>query len=551
MMIPLARRGILSLLLMSGATIVSARLALAADAPPGAPKHWAYVRPQRPPVPRVQHADWCVNPIDNFIAARLEKEGLAPSPQADRHTLIRRVSLDLIGLPPTPAEVDAFVADTSPDAYGKVVDRLLASPHYGERWALPWLDEARYADSQGYERDPLRKMWPYRQWVIEAFNKDMPFDQFTIEQLAGDLLPNATLQQKIATGFNRNSMLNQEAGSDQGEYFYYALVDRVNTTSTVWLGSTIGCCQCHNHKYDPFAMKDYYRLMAFFNGTADEGRQVGGSEVQDVSAKVTYEAPELKELNRQLGRLQTRLSAPTPELAAAQEKWEKTVARRERWTVLKPTNVESASGSELTPLPDGSILASGTVADTDIYTLTATTESHGITAIRLEVLPDKTLPGKGPGRSKGGEFALTHLAVAAGPVDGSKEPTSVAPVGGQGGFQRENGPVANVIAAKSDPAAGWAIKPETGKPHVAIFETTKDVGFPGGTTLTITLEQKSKLAKHLMGRFRISVTSARRPVELDATPPAIAAIAEQPADERTARAKEGIGGLLSLDRTGT
>ena len=216
-------------------------------------------------------AAWPRNEIDRFVLARLDRENLSPSPEEDRPRLIRRVSLDLIGLPPTLEEIDAFVADTRPDAYERVVDRLLASPHYGERWARPWLDLARYADTDGYEKDPRRSMWPYRDWVINALNQNMPFDRFTIEQLAGDLLPGATIEQRIATGFHRNTMINTEGGVDPEEYRIYALIDRVNTTSTVWLGTTLGCCQCHSHKYDPLKQKEYYEFMAFFNNTADSG----------------------------------------------------------------------------------------------------------------------------------------------------------------------------------------------------------------------------------------------------------------------------------------
>ncbi len=235
--------------------------AAAAPAP-----HWAYQKPVRPAVPPG------VNAIDYFIQARLQKEGLKASPEASRETLIRRVSLDLTGLPPPPAEVNAFVADKSPDAYERVVDRLLASPAYGERWARPWLDLARYADTQGYEKDNRRSMWPYRDWVINALNADMPFDQFTIEQLAGDLLPNATREQKIATGFHRNTMTNTEGGTDNEEFRHYAVVDRVNTTMQAWQGQTFGCAQCHDHKFDPFTTKEYYRFYAFLNSTADADR---------------------------------------------------------------------------------------------------------------------------------------------------------------------------------------------------------------------------------------------------------------------------------------
>jgi len=237
-------------------------------------EHWAYVKPVRPPFPAVKNKAWVRNGIDYFVLARLEQEGLAPSPEADRATLIRRVSLDLTGLPPDVEEIDTFLADKSEDAYAKVVDRLLSSPHYGEHQARPWLDQARYGDTNGYEKDQRRTIWAYRDWVIDAFNRDLPFDQFTIEQLAGDLLPKATVEQKVATGFHRNTMTNTEGGTDDEEFRVAAVVDRVNTTMEVWMGTTIACAQCHNHKYDPFSQKDYYRLFAFFNSTEDRGRDV-------------------------------------------------------------------------------------------------------------------------------------------------------------------------------------------------------------------------------------------------------------------------------------
>ena len=227
--------------------------------------HWSFKAPVRPTPPAVKNEKWVRNPIDRFILARLEKDGITPSLEANRATLIRRLSLDLTGLPPTSAEVDAFVRDTASDAYDKLVDRLLASPHYGERWARHWLDLARYADSNGFNIDAPRTIWPYRDWVIAALNRDLPFNKFVIEQIAGDMLPNATLDQKIATGFHRNTLLNQEGGIDLEQFRIESIVDRVNTTGAVFLGLTVGCCQCHDHKYDPISQKEYYQLFAFFN----------------------------------------------------------------------------------------------------------------------------------------------------------------------------------------------------------------------------------------------------------------------------------------------
>jgi cytochrome c553 len=247
-------------------------------------RHWSFVKPARPAEPATHTAGWARNPVDRFVLARLESAGLKPSPEADRATLLRRVSLDLTGLPPTPEEVDAFLADASPDAYERAVDRLLASLHYGERWAKHWLDAARYADSNGYSIDAPREIWLWRDWVIDAINRDLPFDQFTREQIAGDLLPNARDAQRIATGFHRNTQINQEGGIDPEQFRVEAVVDRVGTTGTVWLGLSVACAQCHNHKFDPISQKEYYRLMAFLN-TQDESTL----KVADPADKQAYE----------------------------------------------------------------------------------------------------------------------------------------------------------------------------------------------------------------------------------------------------------------------
>jgi len=241
-------------------------------------KHWAYIPPRQAPLPEVKYTEWPRNPIDRFVLARLETEGLSPSPEADRATLIRRVSLDLIGLPPSVEEADAFINDPAPDAYDRLVDRLLASPHYGERWARRWLDLARYADTNGYEKDRPRSIWPWRDWVIRALNADRPFDQFTVEQLAGDLLPNATEDQLIATGFHRNTMLNEEGGIDPLEFRFHAMTDRVSTTGTTWLGLTLSCAQCHTHKSDPIQHREYYQMMAFLNNTEEPSHEIGTTE---------------------------------------------------------------------------------------------------------------------------------------------------------------------------------------------------------------------------------------------------------------------------------
>lgn len=275
-------------------------------------EHWAFVKPIAQPFPKVSDRNWPRNSIDYFILARLEKEGLKPAPSADRFTLLRRVSLDLRGLPPTPQEVEAFAKDTSENAYEAAVDRMLKDPAYGERWARIWLDQARYADSAGYGSDPLRTIWRYRDWVIDAFNRNLAFDQFTIEQLAGDLLPNATLEQKMATAFHRNTMTNTEGGTDDEEFRVAAVKDRVDTTLQVWMGLTMGCAKCHNHKYEPITQNEYYSFFAFFNQTADADRP-------DETPVIPAPTPELDQQTRKfdekIAGLKRQLA--TPDIAAS------------------------------------------------------------------------------------------------------------------------------------------------------------------------------------------------------------------------------------------
>jgi hypothetical protein len=287
-------------------------------------KHWSLIPPQRPDLPIVKNPRWPRNPIDFFVLAGLEREDLSPSPEAERTTLIRRVTLDVTGLPPTPAEVDAFVNDQSADAYEKVVDRLLRSPRYGERMAIRWLDAARYADTNGYQTDGERTMWRWRDWVIEAFNNNMPFDRFSVEQIAGDMLPGATLDQKIASGFNRNHRGNSEGGVIPEEYAVEYVVDRVDTTFTVWLGLTMGCCKCHDHKYDPFTQKEFYQVFAYFNNVPENGKAIKyGNSPPYIKAPTRAQQAQLHELGTKLQAAEKRFLELEPEIAAAQRDWER------------------------------------------------------------------------------------------------------------------------------------------------------------------------------------------------------------------------------------
>jgi mono/diheme cytochrome c family protein len=480
--------------------------------------HWSFRVPVRPEPPMIKQVAWVRNPIDRFILAKLEAEGVAPSPEADRPTLIRRLSLDLLGLPPTPGEVDAFVNDPCPDAYERLVDRLLSSPHFGERWGRHWLDLARYADSDGYEKDSPRPFaYRYRDWVIAAINRDLPFDRFTTEQLAGDLLPGATLDQKIATGFHRNTLTNREGGTDPEEFRVAAVVDRVNTTGTVWLGLTIGCAQCHTHKFDPILQKEYYGLFAFFNSDQEV----------DLSAPLPGEAEAYQAAKTEFDKAHVPLLAALERYdregrPARQADWERSVGTPEvRWTVMEPVEATSAKGASLTIRPDRSILASGINPETDTYTIVAHTDLEGITAIRLEVLDDPKLPARGPGRVKHGNFVLGEFRVSSTPR-GGRGSFAAEPVGlkdATADFAQEKFPVAAAI--DGDPATGWAVAPQFGKRHVAVFETKQDLGCGGGSTLVFTLEQGHG-QQHTIGRLRLSAASARRPVRADTMPDDVA-----------------------------
>jgi hypothetical protein len=299
--------------------------------------HWSLIPPRRLAPPRVRDQAWLKNEIDAFVLARLEREGLGPSPEAPRETLLRRVTLDLTGLPPTPAEIDAFLKDNTPGAYEKAVDRLLRSPRYGERMAIRWLDAARYADTNGYQTDAERYMWRWRDWVIEAFNRNLPFDRFTIEQIAGDLLPNPTLEQRLATGFNRNHRGNGEGGIIPEEYAVEYVVDRVETTSTVWLGLTMGCARCHDHKYDPITQKDFYRVYAYFNNIPEPGRyNKYGNTVPLIKAPTREQEAKLAALDQKLAEAEQRFARLEPEARRAQEAWERRgVPGLAEWTVMQ------------------------------------------------------------------------------------------------------------------------------------------------------------------------------------------------------------------------
>lgn len=379
--------------------------------------HWAWQKPVRPALPTVRRQPWPKNGIDHFILARLEQDGLAPSAMADRYTLIRRLSLDLIGLPPTPAEVDEFVRDSSAVAYEHLVDRLLASPHFGERWARVWLDLARYADSAGYGSDPLRpNIWPWRDWLIRALNRNQPFDEFTRDLIAGDLQPGATEEQKIATAFHRNTMTNTEGGTEDEEWRVAAVKDRAAVTAQAWMGLTMGCAQCHSHKFDPISQREYYSFYAFFNQTEDNDQP---DERPTLTLYTAEEKARREELQTRLATLEAIYRTPTAPFEAELSSWAVAAARPVPWQILTPATVQSAATNPptFTVANDGSIRGSQPLAAKDTYTVTVRTPAKGLTAFRLEALTDDSLPGKGPGHKGGeGNFVLQDFRVTARPA---------------------------------------------------------------------------------------------------------------------------------------
>jgi hypothetical protein len=503
--------------------------------------HWAFGPIRRPAEPKVKSEAWVHNAIDRFVVAKLDSLGITPSPEADRRTLIRRLSLDLLGLPPTPAEIRAFLDDTRPDAYELLVDRLLASPHFGERWGRHWLDLARYADSDGYEKDSPRPFaWRYRNWVIDAINNDMPFDQFTIEQLAGDILPNATLDQKVATGFHRNTLTNKEGGTDQEEFRVAAVIDRVNTTSTVWLGLTLGCAQCHSHKYDPLLLHEYYGMFAFFNQ---------GNEV-DLPAPLPAEAEAYAQAKSAFD------AAHAPYLAAIADfektqlpdrltAWEAGLDKSSlpTWTVLEPTSV-AAGGAKFVRQPDGSFLATGENKPVETYTLQIKGGLSGISAIRIEVLPDPSLPADGPGRVAHGNFVLSEIRATVS-MPGAPGPQPVAWGSASADFSQDQFPAAAAI--DGDSKTGWAVAPQFGRRHVAVFETKTEFDLPQDATLTIVLDQQHG-TQHTIGRWRLSATMMPRPVQLEGFPVEVATILAKPYPQRTnAEQKKVVAHYAPLD----
>ncbi len=351
--------------------------------------HWAYIPPKRFSVPKVAEAAWAKNPIDGFVFQRLKALKLTPSKEADRRTLIRRLSFDLTGLPPTAKEVEAFVADKDPKAYEKLVDRLLASPHYGERMAMHWLDLVRYADTVGYHGDQNVSVSPYRDYVIDVFNKNMPYDQFTREQLAGDLMNPAAERLKIASGYNRLGMMSAEGGVQPKEYLAKYIAERVRNASSVWMGATMGCAECHDHKFDPYTQKDFYSFAAFFADITEKGIYAGASRSGKFGTSITVKSEadrkESERLTQEIEGLQKKLDGPHPKLAAELAAWEKSQAQVSDWVAIQPSAMKGGKGRSFKIEADGSVFVSKAGPDKDTYELAVTVQGPA-TGVRLELL---------------------------------------------------------------------------------------------------------------------------------------------------------------------
>ncbi|MEM7454995.1 MAG: PSD1 and planctomycete cytochrome C domain-containing protein [Planctomycetota bacterium] len=493
--------------------------------------HWAFEAVQTSESPAVEQTGWPRNYVDNYILSVLEQKNLSPSPPADAHTLLRRLSYDLTGLPPTPTELSDF-GDGNDRAYEAAVDRLLESPHFGERMAVYWLDLVRYADSVGYHGDQPISVTPYRDYVIEAFNSNMPFDQFTREQLAGDLLESPTHEQLIASGYNRLGMMSAEGGVQPQEYLAKYAADRVRTTASVWLGVTLGCAECHDHKFDPFTTQEFYEFAAFFADIKERGLYSGANTSGDWGPRIDVPDEELPALlipiDEQIAALQQQL-IETPEIADNRRAWEnKLRTSTNEWQSLSPVTFEAVYDVDATILDDDSVLVSGVTPDEECYVITAELPSTRIRGIRLEALPDDSLLHRGPGRANNGNFVVTELIAVRGELteqmDELKkvfdlwpeelksraiplENASATIEQTQSGERHPDKKWSAASAIDHDangPTWGWAILPDAGKPTELVVQIPDAAELE--EKITFVLQQYHGNGNHTLGRFRLSVT---------------------------------------------
>lgn len=491
--------------------------------------HWAYVKPVRPELPAVKNTAWPKTGVDRFILARLESEGLQPMPEADRYALIRRLSLDLTGLPPTVTDADAFAKDRDPEAYDKLVDRLLNKSAYGEHMAHMWLDLARYADSAGYADDKPRTIWMYRDYVIRSLNANKPFDQFTIEQMAGDLLPNPTDDQLTATAFHRNTLTNNEGGTNDEEFRNVAVVDRVNTTLAVWMGTTMACAQCHTHKYDPITQEEYFRFFAVLNNSEDADK---GDESPLLSVYTPDEIKQRAAWQDEIAALTKKLKEPSPELTAGQAKWEAESSTNVKWQVLKPVSAKTKTGVGTSILDDNSVrLARG--SKTETVTVEVQVDGLSAKALRIEALSDEKIAKSGPGFAEG-NFVLSAVTATQSSDAKDAKPVPIEFTTAVADYSQPDFAAESVLNNKDLKSKGWAVGGRVGESHALTLILKQPLDVLAGSKLTITLDhQFSKTNNHVLGRFRLSATNSDGAAAAGQVSPAIVDVLKIPAAERT------------------
>lgn len=521
--------------------------------------HWSFL-PLQQPSTNLSDLD-NANAIDWLIDRQISDRNLVAAAPADKTTLLRRLHFDLIGLPPSPDEVTQFLADSSEQAVNRQVERLLASQHFGERMAMWWLDLVRYADTVGYHGDQDMSVWPFRDYVIESFNANKPFNQFTVEQLAGDLLPNASKADRIASGYNRLGMMSAEGGVQDKEYLAKYIAERVRNVSGTWLGITMGCCECHDHKFDSLTSREFYEMEAFFADIKEQGLYAGsdasgkwGTIMQVPSAA---QEQELSKLVAAIASAEAKYNEPTADLATSRQQWE---TLQQQWSILKPSAASSKQAVTLTVQPDGSVLASGNNPDTDTYTLSFESIPAGITALRVEAMPDDSFPQKGPGRAGNGNFVLSEFvakvdsAAASNtslpnePVEKSNTPAdgqslefcaaaaSYEQTGAAGGNPYGKWAVAAAIDKDVQGAKwGWAVMEQVGRRQFAVFQLSETLQPTSNQRLTIELHQHLDNPQHTLGRFRIWALTTKIATAQEAVVPAeIFDLIETPAEKRTA-----------------
>ena len=506
--------------------------------------HWAYQPVTEPALPSLASDplasdSWVRNPIDLFVLAQLRHAAVEPSPSADRATLIKRLSYDLIGLPPTPQQVDAFVADSSRDAYEHLLDRLLASEAFGERWGRHWLDKARYADSDGYEKDnPRPDAWRYRDWVIRAINDDLPYDQFTIEQLAGDLLPAASVDQRLATAFHRQTLTNTEGGADKEEFRVEATFDRTETTGAIWMGLTMTCARCHTHKYDQITHREYFQMFAFFNSADETNAEVAISP----EAVRRYE-DEKAIYDRQIDQLEQQVAQVKADLSPQIESWTAEMTAKLNAENASPVTFETAiviaakadSPAELAAQQDGSLLVTGPVPDQDQYTIDVALPELPLTGIRLETLTDESLAKQGPGRAPNGNFVISRIRLYASGDREFAEPVELAIATAEADFSQQKFSAAGALSDEAK--SGWAISPQMGKPHQWTGLIAQPMDAKAYRFLRVVIEQ-SYGGEHTLGRFRIATRTGSDP--LAGLPSEVAEALRVESEKRTPQQQDAI-----------